>query len=1184
MREGTASISVAEEGGAQASVAVPSIWLKGFADRVGSVDRRPLFGYRSSYADFLALQQMLRTELKFDSVPAENDPFAAACFCLYAAEWWRREYQGHHWSWNAILDSLSIKDAIDRPLIYALVVRGLDYWQRPLLKTGSRRAFLVTLAYEGGLPLKLIEHEGTRLWRYFRALLEEFQVFGNHGASSSLLAANVERYLPPSFRRPEVHELAGALIERIWRLQSRVVSDAADPVAALHQVEPGWERDLPLSIEDNTARSLLTGLVRAAREVAITRERQFEVCTWLREEAAGFSLERAINLPSAIRNLSQLCLAMNCTVDALPSRLQIYVVDQQSGKRLLAHASRLGGQDRHPGYLIEQAWTRNVTYSDMAALSGVQLSVSNGGASLGSLVPVGGQELSDLPWVFTALDEGDASAIRRFRLVGEGSVRSPQAEVLVAVPATTVLHPQDGSTLRPVGDIERLVGPFVRSLFLLRGKATWQGDGENCTISTDSERSETREYRMHGERLWQNDRGQAVYRGMPRLSQILGDGVERSIPRTDLEWRPHGGANSWHPLSDAAVGDLLLRHVVEGETVFRRRLCVLPTDTKIEFHPGQIIGATPQSVRPELGGSITITMPIPFSVASATRAGITAKCHTHGCRAVLTFIAQDRPPPSVSIHLRWANGQHLVMEAPYPAVGMRFIDRNGEVLPNESRVHWERLDGIKIEVLALPGQSGFKLWGRMQVAGPNAGTEIVKPQLLAWEIPQIDASRFMLELGFLRERAQLMLSMTHSSDSPFVLWVESSVSPQRPSRLHVTRFEGELIDQHGGRFAVKDPALNRHRLAQVRLQAMSICNPRMRIELNRQTDYTFALDPSQVGCGPWLILGWEGMWCRFRPLLYASPNQRDAPPAVGSLEAACEIKTPRERRDALGAWVQGLVGHLESGEWTHAEEIIDILQELPPTTLDQLRVLAERPNALTLLALRVSPQRLRWLWYGLRGLPFSWALVPVSCWVHACRQWTNHTRTALEPSGLSPEIVDGYMVSVLSNMLDELPAHLPAFHTIAELVRHRVLNEPVRPGQSLFLAKTPQGREYLIEQIEQSRQALLNAHDREAWPQWSELEETLASLRQELLESIRALLDRAIEWAKQAPQERRLVLCAPLIAACISATNLVLPHHAVLAIRLAEAFDPVWFGTAHAATLTLSIHLLLADRPELLDV
>lgn len=1164
----------------QSSGFAPSTWLKGFADRVGSVDSRPLFGYRCTLSDFLALQQILRIGLSFDVLPNPQDPYAAACFCLYAAEWWRREYQGSQWSWDAILDSLAIRNAVERPLIYASVVRGLAYWQRPLLKTGSRRAFLVTLAYEGGLPLKLIEHEGTRLWRYFRALLEEFQVFGNHGASPSLLATNVERYLPPSFRRPEVHELAGQLIDQIWRLQSRV-SEAADPVSALHQIEPGWEDKLPLSIEDDTARSLLRGLVHAAREVAITRERPFEVGTWLREGVAGFSLERTVNLPGAIRNLAQLCLSPSA--DVLPARLQIYVVDQQSGPRLLAHASRLTGSDQRPGYLIEQAWTRSVTYRDEAALSAVQLSVCSSGTSLGTVTPSGGQELSEHPWIFVASEEQEAGASRSFQLLGEGSVRTTQQEVLIAVPPNTVLHPQEGSTLSPMGEVMRL-GSSVRSLCLLRGSATWQHEEERCTVSTGSEQSESREYRVQGDRLWQVDSGRPVYRGMPRVNQIFEGGMERNIPRTELQWRPCGGSGPWHQLSEAAVGELLLRQVVAGETVFRCRLRVLPNHTELGFHPGQLLGPTSQSVRSELGGSISITMPIAFSAASTQRADVTAKCHGDGCQAVLTFLVQERPPPSVALHLRWENGQHLNMEVPYPAAGARFIDRSGDCLPNEARVHWERLEGIRVEVLALPGQSGFQLWGLMHMAGAAAETELGKPQLLAAELRRVDACRFVLELGFLRERAQLMLAMTHSSDSPFVLWVESSGSPQRRCRLYITRFEGELLDQQEGRIALADSALSPQRAAQVRLEAMSICSPKERLALSPQSENSFTFDPTQLRRGPWLILGWEGMWCRFRPLLYPSPNRAETSPAAGSLEAACEIKAPRERRNALGAWVTELLGQLESSGWTHAEEVVDILQDLPPTTLDQVRVLSERPEVLTLLALRVTPQRLRRLWYGLRGLPFSWALVPVACWVGASRQWIHHIEGALKACNLADGTVADCRIKSVSNLLDELPAQLPGFHAIAELVRHRVMNEPLRQGQRLFEAKTMAGRECLFAEMQQSKQVLLNAHDGEAWPQWPELEDTLSWQRHKLPAPLRPLQDLAIEWARQAPQERRLVLCAPAMAAFGSAANLVLPHHAVLAIRSAEAFDSGWFSTVHAAIITLSIHFLLKAYPELLNV
>jgi hypothetical protein len=84
-----------------------------------------------------------------------------------------------------------------------------------MLSVAGQRAFLVTLACEGGVPLKLLHRDGTHLHRYFRALLREFQIYGQREVSSSALAARVASVLPLSLRQDVVYELSGNLIECI---------------------------------------------------------------------------------------------------------------------------------------------------------------------------------------------------------------------------------------------------------------------------------------------------------------------------------------------------------------------------------------------------------------------------------------------------------------------------------------------------------------------------------------------------------------------------------------------------------------------------------------------------------------------------------------------------------------------------------------------------------------------------------------------------------------------------------------------------------------------------------------------------------------------------------------------------------------------------------------------------------
>jgi hypothetical protein len=95
-----------------------------------------------------------------------------------------------------------------------LVVNGLRYWKRPILRyAGGDRAFLITLACEGGLPLQLLHNENAKLHRYFKAILEDKQTF--HNLPTERLAEQCKHHLPQSLHREMVDEVASKDVLRV---------------------------------------------------------------------------------------------------------------------------------------------------------------------------------------------------------------------------------------------------------------------------------------------------------------------------------------------------------------------------------------------------------------------------------------------------------------------------------------------------------------------------------------------------------------------------------------------------------------------------------------------------------------------------------------------------------------------------------------------------------------------------------------------------------------------------------------------------------------------------------------------------------------------------------------------------------------------------------------------------------
>jgi len=167
-------------------------------------DGRPLYSYKCRDKDYAAIMALMRDWLNAKS-SHRKDPCFEKIFCLYAAEAFRREHVDGVWTWDTVFRPLGIKQP-EQTRIAEWVATGLSWWQREvLIDRKKQRRFLVTIACEGGLPLRLLR-EDTHLRRFFVALLEEYHRQGRAGPDAAELIASEQaiRFLPPSLCREVV--------------------------------------------------------------------------------------------------------------------------------------------------------------------------------------------------------------------------------------------------------------------------------------------------------------------------------------------------------------------------------------------------------------------------------------------------------------------------------------------------------------------------------------------------------------------------------------------------------------------------------------------------------------------------------------------------------------------------------------------------------------------------------------------------------------------------------------------------------------------------------------------------------------------------------------------------------------------------------------------------------------------
>jgi hypothetical protein len=130
-------------------------WLDKFLnDR--SIDRpdgRPLFRYRMTDLEFEGTRPLLR-DLHRRGRLTHADRESGALFVIFGAERFRRKADSTFHVWDKLAPG--ILSEIPWSSKRDLTQFGLRYWGRPLSKSDHAREFLLSIALEGGFPVRVL--------------------------------------------------------------------------------------------------------------------------------------------------------------------------------------------------------------------------------------------------------------------------------------------------------------------------------------------------------------------------------------------------------------------------------------------------------------------------------------------------------------------------------------------------------------------------------------------------------------------------------------------------------------------------------------------------------------------------------------------------------------------------------------------------------------------------------------------------------------------------------------------------------------------------------------------------------------------------------------------------------------------------------------------------------------------
>jgi hypothetical protein len=908
-----------------------------------------LYALKVSNEEFSSLREELKQQSRAGFRYNDSTPYAA-CWLLYASEWWKRCYGGGAWAWKPLFDS------IDTPIpphlrIQQLVVLGKSYWRLGSEMSGGKR-FIGEVAIQGGLPLRLIESAQGNVSRLLHAVLRQAITFDLSSTAIRAEVQNLHPLLPRSYRQPAIYDLLGKVVDVVKDLRSRYkLKGDKDPFLALQSAYPEWADEFPLRIDGESASQLLRGLVREAGETGRSDRRiPFWMRHQLRFDTDGSTiLETRVDvLPST--TIQVIADLFDCLPEQLPTSFQISLI--LGDKRFALAECVVRNQD------IRMA-VQNVQLPSDGHLFYAKLQLSRYGQTLHTAILPGGDRLEEnAPWVFE-------NAFPVARLLKVGSVRVSAAAALVCIPKYAWLHSEDGDDVPRTSPVEE------RTLHLLpSGTSRVSFKHDLYRIHCGVQGNESDLFQWRGRILDVRSEPTVVYAGIPTLHRVHKDGASSRVPDGQILWSTVAGVERAVSESSAPVGMGTLLWKIDKEIQTRQTAVCLPENAMIESEAGS--SATTGVIH--LKG-----WPVEAVTSEDEHCHVEATYDTYTWRVTVTATA-SQIPAQVNLLLAWAGGKAQKLTLPFPGTGAVFLDPTGTRLPPDAEFDVNSLLGARLTL--MPGRHGVTWKVCLALKSPRGGQEI------ASRVFNYGRSCEVRLFELIRPIRQ-MLACTEDLDA--YVQIEAVEGGSLRAKLLVRRYSTRLeIDNTNG--AVQYPpnafVSDVESLKQLDVFALRITHPedgpevlpRARSKEDRQERWWF--NPQSRPAGTWLIYPGSQSRSAFRPLAWSTPgSELEHQPADEGLRSSIAIASNGARFAALTNSVAAMTADPGHSDWLMLQELLTHTAHLPLAGLDIWRVFARRPDAMIMALLHLEgfaehvSQRIT------EELPFEWLLGSPQNWV-----------------------------------------------------------------------------------------------------------------------------------------------------------------------------------------------------------
>lgn len=543
------------------------------------IDGRPLHSYRLSDDKFTLLQVDLKA--KGAALMFAADKVLAAKFVLWAAEWFRRNYDGTGQRWEALGATLGLTSSWTN--YRKLTDVGLRYWKIPELRINGTHHRLAAIARQGGFPLAALEGKGAGWAPKFLERLVGM-LLAQPDASLAIaeqIAGSLMGLIPETWRSREIRIVSAELAAEIVRLR-RMADLAGAPEGSLtslwlDQHHPSWRDELPVGVSSEAGRALIDGLMKT---------------TVLRGGAGAVGVRRLLHLEDGTRReLAELKLT-GILNDIEGRAISRKIEDDWSRLRLFASgqlARHVTGELATADADEDGTWTSRPSTTrsrfDVPMAVSVVAELRGAGARVGEAFCLpGGEAVRSAVRVYVADDEEGRDGAHLLTLVGTGSGGYPAEQLFVDLPDTWSCSPHGEQAV-----CEQVAGGKQG------GRALWKAKGAVMATSESGDRFLLRSGQKGAQRdslvlfgtfardCTSVDASLALYLGSPRF--VLREGVrERSAASSEVVWRTQG-TSAWQAATrqpEFGLCEFAWRDQQSGHLRSRVDAVILPADFFIE--------------------------------------------------------------------------------------------------------------------------------------------------------------------------------------------------------------------------------------------------------------------------------------------------------------------------------------------------------------------------------------------------------------------------------------------------------------------------------------------------------------------------------------------------------------------------------------------------------------------------